>query len=115
MLKADFHGAVITVVRSTIPTTIGIRGILLQETYRSFKIITEANKLVSASSFSLHVSFLSSLLFMRLDFLAALSKAHSIFSFAFGSVVVRLYGDQLIMRAAERTVKKFKQRNSIEL
>jgi hypothetical protein len=52
---------------------------------------------------------------IALIFLAALSKAHSIFSFAFGSVVVRLYGDQLIMRAAERTVKKFKQRNSIEL
>ena len=56
LLKADFHGAVITVVRSTIPTTIGIRGILLQETYRSFKLITEANQLVSAFAFSMHAS-----------------------------------------------------------
>ena len=57
LLKADFHGAIMTVVRSTIPTTIGVRGILLQETYRSFKIITEANKLISAFSLSMHVSF----------------------------------------------------------
>jgi ribonuclease P protein subunit POP4 len=91
VIKIDCHGALVTVIRSQIPSQIGIRGIVLQETYHCFKLISADNRLITVN------------------------KRHSIFSFVLGAHVVRLFGDQIIMRAAERSVKKFKHRNTIEL
>nr|XP_020469391.1 ribonuclease P protein subunit p29 isoform X2 [Monopterus albus] len=44
LLKADFHGAIITVVRSKCPSYVGTTGILVQEFKHVFKIITKEDK-----------------------------------------------------------------------
>ncbi|KAF5886543.1 ribonuclease P protein subunit p29, partial [Clarias magur] len=45
LLKADFHGAILTVVRSKCPSYVGSTGILVQELKHVFKIITQENRL----------------------------------------------------------------------
>ncbi|KAF9895784.1 RNase P/RNase MRP complex subunit, partial [Lobosporangium transversale] len=45
LLKADFHGAIITVAQSKCPTYVGASGIVAQETENVFKIITAADAL----------------------------------------------------------------------
>lgn len=44
LIKADYHGAYIKVIQSKSPDLIGIEGIVLQETMRTFKLITKENK-----------------------------------------------------------------------
>ena len=46
ILKADFHGCIMSVVRSRCPTYIGVSGIVLQETEKTFRVITRDDKLV---------------------------------------------------------------------
>ncbi|XP_049720375.1 ribonuclease P protein subunit p29 isoform X1 [Elephas maximus indicus] len=41
LLKADLHGAVISVTKSKCPSYVGVTGILLQETKHVFKIVTK--------------------------------------------------------------------------
>ncbi|KAM8894023.1 ribonuclease P protein subunit p29-like isoform 5-T5 [Spinachia spinachia] len=45
LLKADFHGAILTVVRSKCPSYVGATGILIQEFKHVFKIITKEDQL----------------------------------------------------------------------
>ncbi|XP_056135031.1 ribonuclease P protein subunit p29 isoform X2 [Lampris incognitus] len=45
LLKADFHGAIITVVRSKCPSYVGTTGILVQEFKHVFKIITKEDRM----------------------------------------------------------------------
>jgi hypothetical protein len=48
LLKADLHGAVVTVVRSKCPSLIGASGLLVMETQETFRVVTEQNKLKGA-------------------------------------------------------------------
>ncbi|CAB5395761.1 unnamed protein product [Rhizophagus irregularis] len=41
LLKADFHGAILTVSKSKCASYIGVTGIAIQETENMFKLITE--------------------------------------------------------------------------
>uniref|UniRef100_A0A8C0Q8Q1 Ribonuclease P protein subunit p29 n=1 Tax=Canis lupus familiaris TaxID=9615 RepID=A0A8C0Q8Q1_CANLF len=45
LLKADLHGALISVTKSKCPSYVGVTGILLQETKHVFKIITKEDRL----------------------------------------------------------------------
>uniref|UniRef100_A0A8C6V314 Ribonuclease P protein subunit p29 n=1 Tax=Neogobius melanostomus TaxID=47308 RepID=A0A8C6V314_9GOBI len=45
LLKADFHGAMIKVVRSKYASYVGLTGILIQEFKHVFKVITQKNEL----------------------------------------------------------------------
>ncbi|XP_040135224.1 ribonuclease P protein subunit p29 isoform X2 [Ictidomys tridecemlineatus] len=45
LLKADLHGAIISVTKSKCPSYVGVTGILLQETKHVFKIITKEDRL----------------------------------------------------------------------
>jgi len=45
LLRADLHGAIIKVIKSNQPSLVGIEGIILQETTKTFKIITPQNTL----------------------------------------------------------------------
>ncbi|KAF7722683.1 RNase P/RNase MRP complex subunit [Apophysomyces ossiformis] len=45
LLKADFHGSILTVTRSTNPSYVGSTGIVVQETLNLFKIVTKDNRL----------------------------------------------------------------------
>ena len=45
MLKADLHGAILTVINSTNKNNIGIYGIVLFESRRTFNILTKKNEI----------------------------------------------------------------------
>jgi len=47
LLKADYHGSIITVTRAKCPSLVGASGIVLQETKNTLKIITKDDRLKS--------------------------------------------------------------------
>ncbi|XP_037553588.1 ribonuclease P protein subunit p29 [Nematolebias whitei] len=91
LLKADFHGAIITVVRSKCPSYVGTAGILVQEFKHVFKIITEENKL------------------------KVIPKRNSVFAVEINGFVTHIYGSKFEQRASERSAKKFKVKGTIDL
>ncbi|XP_078688962.1 ribonuclease P protein subunit p29-like [Branchiostoma floridae x Branchiostoma belcheri] len=84
MLKADVHGALVTVCKSRCPAYVGLTGIILQETKNVFKIITKEDKLKTVP------------------------KANSVFSVEFEGLRANIYGNHFCMRSARRASKKFK-------
>lgn len=91
IVKADFHGAIFTVVRTKCPSFLGIKGIVLQETENMFRIVTELNQL------------------------KILPKLGNVFEFSYGNIIVTIYGSQIRYRACERAVRKFKNKDTISL
>ncbi|KAM3626000.1 uncharacterized protein V6R79_021104 [Siganus canaliculatus] len=91
LLKADFHGAIITVVRSKCPSYVGATGILVQELKHVFKIITQEDKL------------------------KVIPKRNSVFSVEINGFISYIYGSKFEQRASERSAKKFKVKGSIDL
>lgn len=100
VLKADYHGAIFTVIRSRSPTHVGQRGILIQETQETFVIVSPTNAV------------------------KVLPKRDTIFSFSLPNAngqpnappqVFELYGDHLCFRSYERSARKFKAKATIEL
>ncbi|XP_038125137.1 ribonuclease P protein subunit p29 isoform X2 [Cyprinodon tularosa] len=91
LVKADFHGAIISVVRSKCPAYVGITGILIQEFKQVFKIITKEDKT------------------------KVIPKRNSVFSVEIDGFVSHIYGNKLEMRASERSAKKFKVKGTIDL
>lgn len=91
LLKADFHGAIITVARSKCPTFIGVSGIVAQETENVFKIITPNNAL------------------------RVVPKVNSVFTIHIKNSLFTLHGNQFRYRASQRSSKKFKSRPTIDL
>ncbi|XP_070574062.1 ribonuclease P protein subunit p29-like [Ptychodera flava] len=89
--KADYHGSIITVTKSKCPSYVGISGIVVQETKNVWKIITKENKLKT------------------------IPKANTIFCVEIEGIVVTLYGNHLRRKSSERSVKKFKSKNTIDL
>ncbi|XP_078609487.1 ribonuclease P protein subunit p29-like [Branchiostoma floridae x Branchiostoma japonicum] len=84
MLKADLHGALITVCKSRCPSYVGLTGIILQEGQKVFKIITKEDKL------------------------RTVPKANSVFSVEFEGLRAKIYGNHFCTRTAQRASKKFK-------
>ncbi|XP_007544189.1 PREDICTED: ribonuclease P protein subunit p29 [Poecilia mexicana] len=91
LLKADLHGAIITVVRSKCPSYVGTTGILMQEFKHVFKIITKE------------------------DQVKVIPKRNSVFSVEMDSFVSHIYGNKMEFRASERSAKKFKVKGTIDL
>lgn len=91
LLKADFHGAILTVSKSKCASYIGVTGIAIQETENMFKLITRDNDM------------------------KCIPKGHSIFTFRLRDHMFTLYGDQFRYRSAIRATKKFKNKPSIDL
>ncbi|XP_047436628.1 ribonuclease P protein subunit p29 [Mugil cephalus] len=91
LLKADFHGAIIKVVRSTCPSYVGTTGILVQEFKHVFKIITKEDRL------------------------KVIPKRNSVFAVEINGFVSHIYGSKFEQRASERSAKKFKVRGTIDL
>ncbi|KAF2861113.1 RNase P/MRP, p29 subunit [Piedraia hortae CBS 480.64] len=84
LLTADYHGALITVVKSTCPSRVGIRGIVVKDTMFTFEVVTKK------------------------DQLKVLPKEGSIFRVIIGECVVELNGDAFKCRAPDRAGRKFK-------
>ncbi|KAL7833330.1 hypothetical protein AOLI_G00282900 [Acnodon oligacanthus] len=91
LLKADFHGAVLTVVRSKCPSYVGTTGILVQELKHVFKIITKEDRLKT------------------------IPKRSSVFSVEMGDFITHIYGSRFELRSSERSAKKFKVKGTIDL
>lgn len=91
LLKADFHGALITVAKSRCPSYVGATGIILQEMKHIFKIITKDDKL------------------------KVIPKSNSVFSVEIDGFVSYIYGSKFQFRASERSARKFKVRGSMDL
>ncbi|XP_060924092.1 ribonuclease P protein subunit p29 [Limanda limanda] len=91
LLKADFHGAIITVVRSKCPSYVGTTGILVQEFKHVFKMITKENRL------------------------KVIPKRNSVFAVEINGFISHIYGSRFEQRASERSAKKFKVRGTLDL
>lgn len=53
LIKSDFHGAIVTVIRSKCPGHVGASGIVAMDTKNTFKIVSADNRLRSNFSFFL--------------------------------------------------------------
>ena len=93
MLKCDLHGAIIEVVSSINKNNIGIKGILIFESRKTFNILTRANKLKT------------------------ILKQGSIFKceFPYGDMHINILGDNFIYKSAERTKVKYKTKYNLNL
>ncbi|XP_061886107.1 ribonuclease P protein subunit p29-like isoform X2 [Entelurus aequoreus] len=91
LLKADLHGAIMTVVRSKCPSYVGTTGILIQEFKHVFKFITQQDKM------------------------KVIPKRNSVFQVEINGFISHIYGSKFEHRASERSAKKFKVSGSIDL
>lgn len=92
LTRADWHGAVIQVIKSQSPGLVGLTGIVLQETTNTFKIITAENKYKT------------------------LPKAHTVFTMKVGdNTVATLYGNHILYKPADRSIRKFKAKQTIDI
>ncbi|XP_059569800.1 ribonuclease P protein subunit p29 [Alligator mississippiensis] len=91
LLKADLHGAVVTVTKSKCPSYVGVTGIILQEMKHIFKIVTKEDKL------------------------KVIPKFNNVFSIEIDGFISYIYGSKFQFRASERSAKKFKVKGTIDL
>lgn len=91
LLKADLHGALVTVKKSKCPSYVGLSGIVLQEMKHVFKIITKDDKL------------------------KVIPKFNTVFSVEVDGFISYIYGSKFQFRSSERSAKKFKMKGSIDL
>lgn len=91
LLKADFHGALLTVTKSKCPSLIGLTGLVLLETKNTFKLITTKNQLKT------------------------IPKQNTVFSLAVGDFLLTIYGNNFLFKAAERSIRSFKTKPTIDL
>ncbi|XP_021563224.1 ribonuclease P protein subunit p29 isoform X2 [Carlito syrichta] len=91
LLKADLHGAIISVTKSKCPSYVGVTGILLQETKHVFKIVTQEDRL------------------------KVIPKLNCVFTVEIDGFVSYIYGSKFQLRSSERSAKKFKAKGTIDL
>lgn len=89
---SDLHGAHLRVIQSKNPSTVGIEGIVMQETEQTFRIISQDNRI------------------------RTLLKADCIFHlYGGGDYVFILHGSHFCYRTALRSKLKLKMKNTIQL
>ena len=93
IVKCDLHGALIEVANSVNKNNIGIKGIMLFESKKTFNILTQNNKIKT------------------------ILKQGSIFklNLTYGDIEVTILGDNFIYKSAERTKVKFKTKYNLNL
>ncbi len=88
-LKADLHGAMIEVINSNNKNNIGIKGILIFESRRTFNILTKENKVKT------------------------ILKPGCLFEITFNNIEIQILGDNFLYKSAERTKAKYKIRYTL--
>uniref|UniRef100_A0A9L0K4H9 Ribonuclease P protein subunit p29 n=1 Tax=Equus asinus TaxID=9793 RepID=A0A9L0K4H9_EQUAS len=91
LLKADLHGAIVSVTKSKCPSYVGVTGILLQETKHVFKIITKEDRL------------------------KVIPKLNCVFTVEIDGFISYIYGSKFQLRSSERSAKKFKAKGTVDL
>ncbi|KZC12768.1 Ribonuclease P protein subunit p29, partial [Dufourea novaeangliae] len=91
LIKADFHGAEISVVGSKCPSLVGLSGIVIQDTKNTFRICGRDN------------------------IIRTIPKDVLIVSIHLTNVKLELFGKDLSIKPIERTIKKLKSGRVYEL
>ncbi|XP_011297695.1 ribonuclease P protein subunit p29 [Fopius arisanus] len=91
LMRADLHGAKVTVARSKCPSLVGIQGIILQDTRNTFRVIGKDDKI------------------------RTIPKEVVVLKIHLPGATLELFGKELCIRPAERAVKKFKANHLGEL
>ena len=109
LIKADFHGAKLTVVQSKAASLVGTTGIVVKETENVFHLVTKADRM------------------------ARVPKAGAVFTLLLGEdeaagveeeteggrrrrvSLVTLYGNHIRQRSGDRVTRKYKLRTTLEL
>ena len=86
ILKADLHGGLIIVAASKTKTYVGLQGIVLKESLRTFEVMTKDDRLLR------------------------LLKKNSVFLLHTDQQCFKLYGCNLVFRPADRVKHKFKSK-----
>ena len=109
LLKADYHGARATVVRSTAPSCVHVSGIVIQESASGWRLIGEDNavRVVRKEGSVLRVNIDTAEVEQQQQQQQQQQQG--------GGWQVELYGDQLAVRSAERAAKRWKGKSSIQL
>ncbi|KAG1735342.1 RNase P subunit p29-like protein [Suillus paluster] len=123
LVKADFHGSLLTVCQSKNPCLVGLSGIVIHETENAFKVITRKDQLKlipkQNSIFTLAVPLYSTLPQTQFEPAEAVSSALSGQCSATvldaPHIAFDLYGNQFGFRSADRAGRKFKAKETIEL
>lgn len=84
LIKADFHGAEISVVRSKCPSLVGLSGIVIQDTKNTFRICAKDNVI------------------------RTIPKDVTVMNIYLKEIKLEFFGKDLSIRPTERTIKKFK-------
>lgn len=85
LMKADFHGAKISIDRSKCPSLVGVAGIVIQDTKNTFRVCGTDNVIRTIPKDAVKIN-------IYLD----------------DGVTLKAFGRELSLRPAERAVKKFK-------
>jgi len=141
LVKADFHGSIMTVRRSKNAALVGASGIVVQETENTFKVVTRKDKLKvlpkQGSVFAFAVPLYSTESSSSASATAAAAAAGSGANSGTNGqgeggdgrddtreartvldgphIEFELYGNQFCFRAADRAGRKFKHKETIEL
>lgn len=91
LMKADFHGAEISVAQSKCPSLVGQGGIIIQDTKNAFRVCGRDN------------------------IIRTIPKDVIVISIYLGQIKLELFGKELSIKPTERTVKKFKAARAFEL
>lgn len=138
LLKADFHGCILTVKQSKHALLVGMSGILIHETENAFKIVTKGSKVKlipkqnSVFTFAVPLyntlpeSFVPGMPYPlpsppgnpqsdQAPSSSLLSPSASQTVLDAPHLLFELYGNQFRFRSAERAGRKFKHKETIEL
>jgi len=108
LVKADFHGSIMTVRQSKNPCLVGLSGIVIYESENGFRVITRGNRLKMLPKqntvFAFGVPLYSTVVGENVG--TVLDGPH---------VELELYGNQFRFRSSDRASRKFKHKESIVL
>jgi ribonuclease P protein subunit POP4 len=91
LIRADFHGALFVVSAAKNPALVGIKGIVIQETKNTFRLITQEDRVVTVS------------------------KVGTLFAFESEGSIFKLNGTQLSMTPQQRARTKPKVRSKVDM
>ncbi|KAI0637063.1 RNase P/MRP, p29 subunit [Trametes polyzona] len=115
LIKADFHGAVVTVRQSKNPCLVGLSGIVVHETENAFKVITQKDQLKLIPKQNSVFMFAVPLYSMPSPSPLPQPSSPPRTVLDVPHIEFELYANHFCFRAAERAGRKFKHKETMEL